>query len=72
MDPRGDLQIREIIGDEGESFSHTIPQGKAGGVNNMLSYDEELCLSPAGGWLFTIVYPKADNSLVLTHSLLYH
>jgi hypothetical protein len=38
----------------------------------MLSYDEEPCLSPAGGWLFTIVYPKADINLVLTHSLLYH
>jgi hypothetical protein len=35
MDPRGDLQIREIIGDEGESFLRTIPQGKAGGVNNV-------------------------------------
>jgi hypothetical protein len=35
MDPRSDLQMREIIGDEGESFSRTIPQGKAGGVNNV-------------------------------------
>jgi hypothetical protein len=43
-----------------------------GRERELLSYDEELCLSPAGGWLFTIVYPKADISLVLTHSLLYH
>jgi len=35
VDPHCDLQIREIVGHEGESLSCTIPQGKASGMNNV-------------------------------------
>ena len=35
MDPCSDLQIREIIGHQGELLSCTISHGKASGTNNM-------------------------------------
>ena len=56
------VKVLEMVGMLGLQKQAELPH--QGGV---LSYDEELCLSPAGGWLFTIiVYAKVDNSLVLT------